>query len=614
MNDVCQLGRSLLTASHLSSWPFQRIHTYKFDTTMIDRRDTPDYWEAKKEIRRKDKSGDEKMNEKELTPIENFIRELTQEKVTVVGLSSTEKKGRIIIDDNSLKIGLSMMTAEEVGHNSEQSILNSLQVKNDCGSYLIPTAHRSLLGVNCTRECTTECARECTMECIMENSIMHVSAKVLISFSELVNAQWYNEKDEKELYYQTLIPMPMDGIKRFCIRDYIQIIPPDNGDIYLDIPLSREKQVRVFSKEIHQVRYLVIESRFPCTYNEILNYTYAVSLSLGLMTTIAPFDYAFVIASEIPDFGGKIMGGMIKLRPTIKSQYRFITTDISELYEDLKEKVDYDAFRPYCDKEGNLLRSHLDPMTEQDFSGLVSMLHRSKDLARATMMLLVASDDIEYLGPLYSVVLETICWVLEQENEELFKSYSKNPKKGYLPNGEKLSMPFNLLEQIGYELSDSDMAIIKTRNNFLHGSTPEYELDSDKDKKIVNTQSSLLGDIQKGESDTDKLRYICMELRKFCGILLLRYSGYKGAILNNVVEMGLKKTLPKEQKKEQKKEQELLFITYDEEEAKKIVEKWKNEKQKEEEKKKKQSQGKNNTRNQGNEKAPQPTEKPEASV
>ena len=570
-----------------------------------------------------------KMNEKELTPIENFIRELTQEEVTVVGLPSTEKKGRIIIDDNSLKIGLFVMTAEEVGHNSEQSILNSLQVKNDCGSYLIPTAHRSLLGVNCTskytrkrirkytrkriRKCTRKRIRKCTRKYTMEY-IMHVSAKVLISFSELVNAQWYNEKDEKELYYQTLIPMPMDGIKRFCIWDYIQIVPPDNGYIYLDIPLSGEKQVRVFSKMIHQVCYLVIESRFPCTYNEILDYTYAVSLSLGLVTTIAPFNYAFVIASEMPDFGGKIMGGMIKLRPTIKSQYRFITTQLKILYESLKGKVDYDAFRPYCDKEGNLLRSYLDPMTEQDFSGLVSMLHRSKDLARATMMLLVASDDIEYLGPLYSVVLETICRVLEQENEELFKSYSKNPKKTFLPNGEKLSMPFNLLEQIGYELSDSDRAIINTRNNFLHGSTPEYELDSDKDKKIVNAQSSLLGDTQKGESDTDKLRYICMELRKLCGILLLRYSGYKGAILNNVVEMGLKKTLPKEQKEEQKEEKELLFITYDEEAAKELVEKRKKEKQKEEEENSTRNQGKDNKQSQGKKKAPQPTKEPEASV
>ena len=608
---VCQLGRSLLTASHLFLGPFQRIHTHKFDTTMIDPRDSHEYWEAKKRLEERRSQEMKKVNEKELTPIENFIRELTQEEVTVVGLPSTEKKGRIIIDDNSLKIGLSMMTAEEVGHNSEQSILNSLQVKNDCGSYLIPTAHRSLLEVNCNRKrirkrirkCTRERIRKCTRKRIRKctrkrirkrtrkctrrytmECIMHVSAKVLISFSELVNAQWYNEKDEKELYYQTLIPMPMDGIKQFCIWDYIQIVPPDNGDRHLDIPLSGEKQVRVFSKVIHQVCYLVIESRFPCTYDEILDYTYAVSLSLGLMTTIAPFDYAFVIASEIPDFGGKIMGGMIKLRPTIKSQYRFITTQLKILYESLKGKVDYDAFRPYCDKDGNLLKDRLDLMTEQEFSGLVSMLYRSKDLARATMMLLVASDDIEYLGPLYSVVLETVTLVITKEKKKLFSDYTNaTGKERLIYNNEKLKDPFERIQQIGYELSDIEKQIITSRNKHLHGTLPE------------------------GGENIDELLYNSIELRKLCGILLLRYAGYKGPILNNAVEMGLKEAIANK---------EPLFITYDEEAAKELVEKRKKEKQKEEEeKKKKQSQGKNNTRkSQGKEKSPQPTEEPEASV
>ena len=548
---VCQLGRSLLTASHLFLGPFQRIHTHKFDTTMIDPRDSHEYWEAKKRLEERRSQEMKKVNEKELTPIENFIRELTQEEVTVVGLPSTEKKGRIIIDDNSLKIGLSMMTAEEVGHNSEQSILNSLQVKNDCGSYLIPTAHRSLLEVNCNRKrirkrirkCTRERIRKCTRKRIRKRTrkctrrytmecIMHVSAKVLISFSELVNAQWYNEKDEKELYYQTLIPMPMDGIKQFCIWDYIQIVPPDNGDIYLDIPLSGEKQVRVFSKVIHQVCYLVIESRFPCTYDEILDYTYAVSLSLGLMTTIAPFDYAFVIASEIPDFGGKIMGGMIKLRPTIKSQYRFITTQLKILYESLKGKVDYDAFRPYCDKDGNLLKDRLDLMTEQEFSGLVSMLYRSKDLARATMMLLVASDDIEYLGPLYSVVLETVTLVITKEKKKLFSDYTNaTGKERLIYNNEKLKDPFERIQQIGYELSDIEKQIITSRNKHLHGTLPE------------------------GGENIDELLYNSIELRKLCGILLLRYAGYKGPILNNAVEMKLEEAL---------KNKEPRFITYEE--------------------------------------------------
>ena len=73
--------------------------------------------------------------------------------------------------------------------------------------------------------------------------------------------------------------------------------------------------------------------------------------------------------------------------------------------------------------------------------------------------------------------------------------------------------------------------------------------------EIVNTQSSLLGDTQKGERDTDKLRYICMELRKLCGILLFRTAGFKGPIFNNAIELELEEAL---------KNKEPLFITYEE--------------------------------------------------
>ena len=510
-----------------------------------------------------------------------FIHELTQEEVTIAGLPFVETKGKLFVNSTSLGITISinMENIEKEVHKDGEIItdtitpnskgpanVTSLQVKNGSVNCLIPTGYRSIP--------TPECNQ------------FGYSIKCSVFFSELVNAQWYNEKNEKEFYYQTLIPMPMDGIKRFCIWDYIQIVPPDNGDRHLDIPLSGEKQVRVFSKKIHQVHYLVVESRFPCTYNEILDYTYAVSLSLGLMTTIAPFDYAFVIASEIPDFGGKIMGGMIKLRPTIKSQYRFITTDISELYENLKEKVDYDAFRPYCDKEGKLLRSHLDPMTEQDFSSLVSMLHRSKDLARSALMLIDSSMNLECLGAIYAVALETICSVLIEANKESFSDYFEKRKRDeeWISNKNKLTRPFERLVEIGHELSEEKRdELVNIRNSFLHGGVLGFS-----------------------HTEYHKLQYPCMKLRCSCGILLLRYSGYKGPILNNAVEMGLEEAL---------KNKEPLFITYDEEAAKELVEKRKKEKQKEEEeKKKKQSQDKNNTRNQGKEKAPQPTEKPEAGV
>lgn len=180
-------------------------------------------------------------------------------------------------------------------------------------------------------------------------------------------------------------------------------------------------------------------------------------------------------------------------------------------------------------------------------------------------------------------------------------------KKRVIYNNEKLKDPFERIQQIGYELSDIEKQIITSRNKHLHGTLPE------------------------GGENIDELLYNCIELRKLCGILLFRYAGYKGPILNNAVALGLKKALDNK---------ESLFITYDEEAAKELVEKRKNEKQKEkEEEKKKKSksrqkqhtksrqeqqaksrqkqhanQSKNNTRNQGKEKSPQPTEKPEASV
>ena len=61
--------------------------------------------------------------------------------------------------------------------------------------------------------------------------------------------------------------------------------------------------------------------------------------------------------------------------------------------------------------------------------------------------------------------------------------------------------------------------------------------------------------LPEGGENIDELLYNCMELRKLCGILLLRYAGYKGPILNNAVEMGLEKALANK---------EPLFITYEE--------------------------------------------------
>lgn len=565
----------------------------------IDPTKDPKYWEAME----KRNARINRAIKKSLCSTLKFMRELTQSEVTIYGLPFAEKQARFCFDGTSLSFLLQLKGEEETMHDITPKEYDSLRVITKNGYYLIPKAYVSSSG---------EIGNKVDVRC-------HVR------FDELSGLEW-NKK--KTYYYRFLLPIQSDNWSRHIDNSFYHYRNTANqcgfikegsrcGLIRIDIP--GKGKIHIFPVGIGlygqcttaKSQYLVIESQFPCRYRDMHEYVYAISLSLGLVTSIAPFDYAFVIASGIQEFDGKIMGSIVKLRPTIRGQISFFTTSIGLLRKHLKGKADY-AFPPDCDKEGNLLRSYLDPMTEQDFSGLVSMLHRSKDLARAALMLIDSSMNLECMGVTYAVALETICSVLIEANKESFSDYfEKRPwDDEWISNTNKLTRPFEQLVEIGHELSEEKRdELVDIRNSFLHGGVLGFS-----------------------HTEYHKLQYPCMKLRCFCGILLLRYSGYKGPILNNAVEMGLEEAL---------KNKEPLFITYDEEAAKELVEKRKNEKQKEkeEEKKKKKSksrqkqhtksrqeqqaksrqkqhanQSKNNTRNQGKEKSPQPTEKPEASV
>ena len=168
------------------------------------------------------------------------------------------------------------------------------------------------------------------------------------------------------------------------------------------------------------------------------------------------------------------------------------------------------------------------------------------------------------MGAIYSVVLETICSALTEDKEgtymeskdwksvllELKKTLSDFCEEHSITdehkevmikkldgfnsqtNGDKLTAPF---ERIGYKLSSPEKKVIRDRNRFLHGKAHE----------CLSNESYK----------NDRQLYVSMELRKLCGILLFRYAGYKGPILNNAVALELKEAI---------ENKEPLFITYDE--------------------------------------------------
>ena len=512
----------------------------------------------------------DKPYKKNLEHTAQIIHELTQEKVTIPGLPFTEKEGQFVFEEFSP----SFLLRPKDGQVFFDALFDgpywydSLEVSTKSGSYKIPQAHLSF------------------PENPFSSSPVDGCYRCSVRFKRLMDSRW----DERtEYYYRYILPVKDHKWKDFIerpISDYLHISPDHVKPIYwalVRIDFPEKRQIHLFQpyyqpyNDTDESDFLVIESQFPCTHSAMGKYMYPISLSLGLVTSVAPFDYAIVVASKTPEFDGEIMGGIVKLRPTIKSKRRFFTTDIDSLYRRLEGKADY-TLHQLCDKNGKA-KSRLDPMTEQEFSALARMLYENKALARATLILLLASNEYALMGATYSLVLETICSALVEDETgaymeskdwksvlpKLKKTLSDFCKEHSITdehkdvmikkldgfnsktNGNKLTTPF---EQIGYKLSGPEKEVIRDRNRFLHGKI--YE-------RLPN-ESWL----------KDKLLYSSMELRKLCGILLFRTAGFKGPIFNNAIELELEEALANK---------EPLFITYEEKTE-----------------------------------APQPTEKPEASV
>jgi len=495
------------------------------------------------------------MYNKNLIPSLQFIDKLTQEKVTISGLPFTEKEARLSINERrpSFLLPTKEMIKMIVMHMKGTTQFKSLEVSMSNENYEISRANLSSSSEKNGEDDDHTCQ---------------------IKFSRFMDSRW---DEEAKYFYRLFLP-----IKDHNWRDLVHSTAYYQHSVYRSTPTESliridfggGGQVHVFSIRSGQDNFLVIESQSSCTYSAIKKYMYPISLSLGLVTSVAPFDYAFVVTSETPEFDGKIMGGIVKLRSTIYNPYSFFITYSLDLYEGLKGIADY-TLHQLC--ENGRLKDPLDrPIEEQEFAALARMLYENKALARAALMLIDSSMNLECLGAIYAVALETICTGLIEANKDFFSKYieQKPWDDEWISNKNKLIRPFDLPE-IGYELSEEKgKELLGIRNSFLHGGVLGFS-----------------------HTEYYKLLYPCMKLRSFCGILLFRHAGFKGPILNNAVALGLEEAIENE---------EPLFITYDEEAAKELVEKRKKEKQKEKDEKKKQSQGK--------EKSPQPTEEPEASV
>lgn len=368
-----------------------------------------------------------------------------------------------------------------------------------------------------------------------------------ISISDMMEIGW--ERYQK-YFYCFLFPIE----KEYWSRDINTLVYRYKTTFFLGlIPIQFQAgTMHIFPVRIGKSYYIAIESNFTCTYDEMQKYIYAVSLSLGLVTSIVTFGYAYILASTTPDFEQNLYRGFSEMRESIKGKYPFFTTNIYSLESALRyNKVEY-ALGQILDETNQVLSDLQDWIQLDEFEKIVLMLYNNDDLARAVLILIESSTfALDYEGAMCAVALETICSVLDNtkqgtflendrwkncvvpkfeilikqllDSEIISKEHAATMRKKLnglnMPtNGDKLSVPF---ENRGYTLSKSEKEVIQKRNRFLHGHIIGHTYD-EAYKEIL---------------------YSCMELQKLCAILLFREAGFKGYIINNAVLMGLEQAV-----------------------------------------------------------------------
>lgn len=458
-----------------------------------------------------------------------FIRTL-QSEYELSGIPLKDRNGTLIVKERHLEINFVLSLHESIDALKIIDV-NEFCIRNNLtgNRYLIPDRCGFLSGAtNLTAD---------------ENAACPYTIKI----SNMMECGW--NKDDR-YFYRFLLPIEKEywsgdintlvfHYKRSYSRGLIPI-KLDSGTIH------------IYPVHIDRLHFIAIESQFACSYDDMQKYIYSISLSLGLVTSVVTFDYAYIFASINECYEKDMYCGFSEMRNSIKGQYRFFTTNMFSLETALKyNKVEY-ALAQICDESGQVISNLQDWMQLDEFDRLVKMLYGNDDLARAVLILIESSTfALDYEGSMCAVALETICSALYKPKQSAFiandcwqknvlpefaniihqllesgtitEEHAKTMQKKLnglnMPtNGDKLSVPFT---SRGCSLSKLEKEVIRNRNRFLHG------------KIIGRTYDEAYKEIL----------YSCLELQKLCAFLLFREAGFKGYILNNAVLMGLEQAV-----------------------------------------------------------------------
>lgn len=281
--------------------------------------------------------------------------------------------------------------------------------------------------------------------------------------------------------------------------------------------------------------YYVIECFQEIEFQAFCDYCFSIKQALGFITTYMPGgdEYFF---SDKKDFYY-----CNNHRPKIESIYQPLNWYPDSILPE-KEKI----AEKYMFKLTRLQLANL--------SNFVSLIHSNQELSATIILLMEASSIHSFLiiPSIFSVVMESLSKIISknesgktrpiEDNEiannmveklnEVVDSYNgqinsnglikikgringinRPTDKEHLTNNEKLSLPF---DQLGINLSMSDINAIEHRNDLLHGNI-----------LLIN------GKLKSEEQTNNYMSYISGKLYTLISALILKTIGYNGYIINH---------------------------------------------------------------------------------
>lgn len=278
-------------------------------------------------------------------------------------------------------------------------------------------------------------------------------------------------------------------------------------------------------------KYLIIDSLEDNLFDQFKSNTSAILLGFGLVTgNLHQGEYYYqIIRKDNPLF--------VDGTAYVKKESSIISNTC--LFDPRRFKKYVEHYNRH-----DILEKHSIYLGEESFSKICQKIRDSETFARCIKLLLEGNQTKLLLlkGGIYSIALETLTNIIYEENEDKInpitdKKLAKEIRRGLKnelskydssisdyglkvlkskienintpTNSKKLSKPFELC---GLKLSKLDIEILNHRNKFLHGTSPFEE------KELNDKQKDI--------------KYISSKLFFLINILVLKYCGYEGHVIN----------------------------------------------------------------------------------